>query len=191
MKKKMTLLYFKPTKAVLAAVTRVGEPAAAEDQQADKRTPEQKEADEVAALVGSEIRLRLGGKVGLPESEAEFVIPGSELGVVSGEFESSILTAPRDYYLDSSNAPQPADMVASVVLKNNQVEITVPASTAEIEFRAYVEPQGTTDALAATPKKSTSDGSAIVLPIATLPSGNYLVIAFASGFKPSTIAASV
>jgi len=191
MSRKMTLIYLKKTKNILAAVTRAATPQDAILKGSESDEQKQKvEKPELGILVGDQLIVRgIRDRANqLKSYDTEFNFPVDQLGVLTTDPKDEVLAKPRSYYLDPGQELRNAIVFSSITATDTKVTVTLPGDvTRDTEIWLQVHDTATGEQQPPMSEKITltaADKDKIEFNVSLVAGKTYQFLAAGDGFQP-------
>lgn len=192
MSQKMTLIYLKKTRNILAAVTRAAPPedAILKGNESDEQKKKIEET-ELGILVGDQLVARgVRDIVPTPPKsyDTEFNFPRDELGVLTVDPDNRVLASPRSYYLDPDQELRNALLFSSITATGSKVTVSLPSDvTRDTEIWLQIHNVTTGEHHSPLSEKITATATVknkIEFNVGLVSGNDYLFLAAGDGFQP-------
>jgi hypothetical protein len=187
---KMTLLYVKETRHILAFASRTAVPKTIEGYSGlgddDKKQVREDELDRVA---GAE--LVIANNLRPTDPQVDLRIPKNALDVGFCDIDPQLMNAPRRFVLDAEDKPVAVggqiSNVALAAAGRDQITVSVSPAVASGEAKLWAriqpeDPGGDPQTVTGKLVPSVNGGASATLPISALPSGDYAALVLVAGY---------
>ena len=187
MKERMTLLFVKHTRNILAAVTRTS----AGDKPADDKAKELQNAQDLKDLVGDGLIVYLGGDAKtfpIPDlTQAEFLVPFDEFDAITDEFEEDVLSEARSFYCDEKKKAQLANPTLTLTPTSGDLKFAIPSAlNVDTNVWALVRDESGSKSQIVSDKIEANKKDVTLTFSSPFPS-SYFVLAMAAGYRPQSM----